>query len=90
MVTRRTLRRPMAAATGLLVLLVATLAWFVDPQAAARVLAIGLVGAALARLLLPERDVLTARGRRFDVAVLLTLAAAAFLLAPWGLAVAPS
>lgn len=90
MVTRRTLRKPMAVATGLLVVLVGAVAWFVDVQAAARTLGIGLLLAALARVLLPEQDVLTARGRRFDVAVLVVLAAAALLLAPWGLALSPS
>lgn len=87
MVTTRTLRRPLAAATGLLVLGVCALAWYADVRVAAYALAGGLAVAAVVRLTLPDRAVLTARGRRFDVVVLLVLAVALALLAPWGLTV---
>lgn len=88
--TRRMRSTPLVAATGGLVVLVLGLAWFEDVRIAARVLSLGLVVAAVARLLLHERAVFAARGRRFDVTVLLVLAVAAFLLAPWGLAQVPS
>lgn len=68
---------------------VAALAWWADARWAAYLLAFGLVVAAIARATLPEKHVLNARERRFDIVVLLALAVAVALLAPWGLALSP-
>ena len=83
------LRPMLAAATVLLVAGVAAVAVWVDVRAAAFVLAGGLAVAALLRMLLPERHLPVGRGRPFDVTVLLVLAVATALLAPWGLATTP-
>lgn len=84
------LRSTFAAASVALAGGVVATAWWVDVRAAALLLAGALLAAGVLRATLPERAVLTGRGRGFDVAVLLLLALAAALLAPWGLATAPS
>jgi hypothetical protein len=65
-------------------------AWWVDVRAAALLLSGALLAGGVLRATLPERAVPTGRGRGFDVGVLLLLALVAALLAPWGLATAPS
>lgn len=85
-----TLRKPTAIAAGLLVAGVIAVAWRVDVQWAAWLLSAGLFGAAALRGTLPEKHVLTARSRSFDVGVLVVLALAVALLAPWGNAQMPS
>lgn len=85
-----TLRKPTAIVAGLLAAAVVFVAWYVDVAWAAWLLAAGLGGAAALRAFLPEKHVLTARTTTFDVTVLLLLAAAIALLAPWGNAQLPS
>nr|NLD39802.1 DUF3017 domain-containing protein [Actinomycetales bacterium] len=85
-----TWRKPSAIAVSILIVAVAATAWFADTRAAAWVLAGGCVAAAVLRVAARERHVLTARGRTFDVAMLLALAILLAVLAPWGLAVTPS
>ncbi len=82
-----TWRKPTVIAVCLLVLAVAAIAILVDSRSAAWLLAAGLAIAAALRWFAPERDVLDARGRRFDVTVMLILAVAIAVLAPWGNAV---
>ncbi len=85
-----TWRKPTVIVVSLLAIAVAVVAWYVDVRTAVYVLAAGCLGAALLRAFARERDVLTARGRAFDVTVLLLLAIGLALLAPWGLATVPS
>lgn len=84
-----TWRKPTVIGVGVLTLGVAAAAELLDVQIAAWLLSAGLVGAAGLRAFAPERDILTARGRTFDVTVLLLLAVLLALLAPWGLAQDP-
>lgn len=85
-----TWRKPSAIAVSVLIVAVAATAWFMDTRAAAWLLSAGCVAAAVLRVAARERNVLTARGRTFDVAMLLVLAVLLAVLAPWGLAVTPS
>lgn len=82
-----TARRVLAGATLLLVAAVAGLALLVDVRAAAVVLGVGMLGMAGGRALLPEDAVLAARGRRFDIVLLVCFGLALLALSPWGLAV---
>lgn len=80
-----TWRKPTVIAVSLLVVAVAAVASFFNVQLAAWLLSSGLVAAAGIRMVAPEHHILAARGRRFDVVVLLVLAVALAILAPWGL-----
>lgn len=86
----KTLRRPFALGIVLVLGIAVWLGWNENVQIAVYVLAGALVALALARLTLPAKHTLNARGRTFDVAVLLSLSAALVFLAPWGLATLPS
>ena len=86
----KTLRRPFSIGIVLLLGGVVWLGWAVNVTVATYVLAAGLVGLAAARILLPPKDTLNARGRTFDIAILLGFAVALATLAPWGLAQLPS
>lgn len=86
----KTLRRPLAVAVVLLLAAVVYVSVRWDARLVALTLAGGMGAAALIRLTLPERLVFTARSRAFDVAVLMVMALAVALLAPWGLALMPA
>lgn len=82
----KTLRRPLVLGILLLAVGVVWTGWSENVMIAAYVLAAGLVVLALARLLLPPKHTLNARGRTFDVVALLSFAAVLVVLAPSGLA----
>lgn len=82
-----TARRVSLAGTVLLVAAVAAVMVLVDVRAAAALLGVAMLAAAAGRALLPEEAVPTARGRRFDVVLLVAFAALLLALSPWGLAV---
>ena len=86
----KTLRRPFSIGIVLLLGGVVWLGWAVNVTVATYVLAGGLVALAAARILLPPKEPLNARGRIFDVVILLGFAAGLAALAPWGLAQLPS
>lgn len=86
----KTLRRPLTVAVVLLLAAVVYAAMHWNAHVAALTLAGGTAAAAFIRLTFPERLVFTARSRAFDVTVLVLLALAVALLAPWGLALMPN
>lgn len=86
----KTLRRPFALAILVLLAGLVWLGWNENVQIAVYALAVGLGFLALVRLVVPPKHTLNARGRTFDVVVLVSLAVALVILAPWGTATLPS
>lgn len=84
-----TARRVYGLATLALLAAAVATAFVVDVSYAALVLAAGIALAAVIRMFSAERDVLTGRGRMFDVLMLLGFALVLVLLSPWGIAELP-